>query len=266
MVAEMTGSLSILTPAMVAVGLSWLIVRRNDDTIYRSQLKSRANAPAQRILAGLPLLGAIATTRAMVTPRVVIRSDMTRASAKRALEDANLNGAPVVDGATRFAGTVARSALASADADRRTVSDLVDAGAPVVSAASRLDVALESLTEAPLSWVPVLDDDRRVAGILSVSDVVRAYRQELAGSAERMNGLGAGAGVSLLTIGGDSPMAGKTLRQAGLPKGLLITSVTRGDRVFIPNGDTELTEGDELSVLGQTDDLTRSPRRSVFGR
>jgi Trk K+ transport system NAD-binding subunit len=112
----------------------------------------------------------------------------------------------------------------------------------------------------------VLDDDRRVAGILSVSDVVRAYRQELAGSAERMNGLGAGAGVSLLTIGGDSPMAGKTLRQAGLPKGLLITSVTRGDRVFIPNGDTELTEGDELSVLGQTDDLTRSPRRSVFGR
>ncbi len=34
MVAEMTGSLSILTPAMVAVGIAWLIVRRNDDTIY----------------------------------------------------------------------------------------------------------------------------------------------------------------------------------------------------------------------------------------
>ena len=56
MVAEMTGSLSILTPAMVAVGISWLIVRRNDDTIYRSQLKNRADAPAQRLLAGLPLL------------------------------------------------------------------------------------------------------------------------------------------------------------------------------------------------------------------
>jgi chloride channel protein, CIC family len=44
MVAEMTGSLSILTPPMAAVGISWLIVRRNDDTIYRSQLKSRAEA------------------------------------------------------------------------------------------------------------------------------------------------------------------------------------------------------------------------------
>ncbi len=86
MVAEMTGSLSILTPAMVAVGISWLIVRRNDDTIYRSQLKSRADAPAQRILAGLPLLGAIPTTRAMVTPRLIISSDMTTTSAKTALE------------------------------------------------------------------------------------------------------------------------------------------------------------------------------------
>ena len=200
MVAEMTGSLSILTPAMVAVGISWLIVRRNDDTIYRSQLKSRADAPAQRILAGLPLLGAIPTTRAMVTPRLIISSDMATTSAKRALERANLNGAPVVDEAKRFTGTLARSTLTSSGADRRTVTDLVDAGAPVVSASSRLDVALESLTEAPLSWVPVLDDDRRVVGTLSVSDIVRAYRQELAGSAERMSGLGASAGVSLVTI------------------------------------------------------------------
>jgi H+/Cl- antiporter ClcA len=255
MVAEMTGSLSILTPAMVAVGLSWLIVRRNDDTIYRSQLKSRADAPAQRILAGLPLLGAIPTTRAMVTPRLIVNSDMTIASAKWALEDANLNGAPVVDGAKRFTGTVARSALTSSGADRRTVTDLIDAGAPVVSESSQLDVALESLTEAPLSWVPVLDDDRRVVGTLSVSDIVRAYRQELAGSAERMSGLGVGAGAAQVTLGAHSPVAGKSLRQADLPSGLLVTSVTRGERVFVPNGDTVLAAGDHLSVLGQTSDL-----------
>jgi Trk K+ transport system NAD-binding subunit len=50
-------------------------------------------------------------------------------------------------------------------------------------------------------------------------------------------------------------MSGKPLRQAALPKGVLITSVTRGDRVFVPNGDTELIGGDQLSVLGQTADL-----------
>jgi len=180
---------------------------------------------------------------------------MTTSSAKKALERAGLNGAPVVDGAMRFTGTLARSSLSSSGADRRTVLYLVDAGAPAVSASSRLDVALESLTEAPLSWVSVLDDDQRVVGTLSVSDIVRAYRQELAGSAERMNGLGARAGVSFVTIRGDSPLSGKTLRQAGLAKGLLVTSVRRGNRVFVPNADTELTEGDQLSVLGQTADL-----------
>jgi CBS domain-containing protein len=240
---------------MVAVGLSWLIVRRNDDTIYRSQLKNRADAPAQRILAGLPLLGAIPTTRAMVAPQLIISVDMVAAGARRALEDAKLNGAPVVDGAGRFTGTVARSALAAAGTGHSALNDLVDAGAPVVSESSRLDVALESLTEAPLSWVPVLDEDRRVVGILSVSDVVRAYRQELVGSAERMSGLGATAGVSTVTIDSDSPLAGQALRQVGLPKGLLITSVTRGDRVFVPHGDTVLAEGDELSVLGRSGDV-----------
>ena len=53
MVAEMTGSLSMLAPAMIAVGIAWLIVRRSDATIYRSQLKNRAEAPAQRA-AGRP--------------------------------------------------------------------------------------------------------------------------------------------------------------------------------------------------------------------
>jgi Mg/Co/Ni transporter MgtE len=84
-------------------------------------------------------------------------------------------------------------------------------------------MALESLTQAPLSWVPVLDEDRRVVGTLSVSDIVRAYRQELAGSAERMSGLGVGAGAAQVTLGAHSPIAGKSLRRADLPNGLLVT-------------------------------------------
>jgi H+/Cl- antiporter ClcA/predicted transcriptional regulator len=254
MVAEMTGSLSIITPAMVAVGISWLIVRQGDDTIYRSQLKSRADAPAQRLLAGLPLLAAIPTARAMAKPRLVVRANRDRNEAKDAMDRAGLNGAPVIDGDGRFEGTVSRALLTSGVA-RRAVGDLADAGAPTVSANSRLDVALESLTEAPLSWVPVLDGERRVVGTLSISDVVRAYRAELAASAERVSELGDMSGASRVTVGPDSTIAGKTLRQAVLPKGLLITSITRGDQTFVPNGDTLFTAGDHLFVLGQPNDL-----------
>ncbi len=255
MVAEMTGSLSILTPAMVAVGISWLIVRRNDDTIYRSQLKNRGDAPAQRLLAGLPLLASIPTTRAMAKPRLVFGAGASADSAKQALEDAGLNGAPVVDGAGRFMGTTSVAMLGEPGDQHHTVSDFVDPGAPAVSVSSKLDVALDSLTEAPLSWVPVLDDDRRVVGTLSVSDVVQTYRQELAASAERSTELDALSGAPQSTISAESPITGLSLRSTGLPKGLLITSVTRGDHIFVPDGNTVLLAGDRLSVLGHSGDL-----------
>jgi len=72
MVAEMTGTLSLVVPAMVAVGLATLIVRRSDDTIYRSQLRSRSESPAHRILTRLPLLAAMPASQAMAAPRYVV--------------------------------------------------------------------------------------------------------------------------------------------------------------------------------------------------
>jgi chloride channel protein, CIC family len=254
MVAEMTGSLSIITPAMVAVGISWFIVRQGDDTIYRGQLKSRADAPAQRLLAGLPLLASIPTAVAMAAPRLVVPASQGRDEARGAIHRAGLNGAPVVDGDGRFEGTVSLAMLTS-NAERRVASDLADGGAPTVSVNSRLDVALESLTEAPLSWVAVLDGERRVVGTLSISDVVGAYRRELAASAERMGELGAMTGVARVTVGGDSRIVGKPLRSAGLPKGLLITSITRDDQTFVPNSDTVFAPSDHLLVIGQPSDF-----------
>lgn len=41
MVAEMTGSITLLAPAMISVGLAYLIVRRSGETIYRAQLPGR---------------------------------------------------------------------------------------------------------------------------------------------------------------------------------------------------------------------------------
>ena len=257
MVAEMTGSLSIITPAMIAVGISWLIVRRSDDSMYRSQLKSRSDAPSQRLLAGLPLLAAIPVTRAMAEPKLVVTARRTRRSVRRALEEAGLSGAPVVDEAGRLEGTVSTSELVAAGDGERIVGELVDAGAPTVAGTSRLDVALESLTAAPQSWVPVLDAERRVLGTLSISDVVRAYRQELVRSAERMSELGVTTGAAQVTVTAESPVAGQSLRRAQLPTGILVTSVSRDDAVFFPTGDTRLEIGDHLTVIGAPSDLSR---------
>jgi H+/Cl- antiporter ClcA len=257
MVAEMTGSLSMLAPAMIAVGIAWLIVRRNDDTIYRSQLRNRAEAPARRLLAGLPLLAAVRTSRAMARPRLVLNEGLGADDVRSALEDAQASGAPVVDTAGRFVGTVARSRVDAAGARGRLAGELADTGEPTVSVSTHLDSALESLTEASSSWVAVLNPDRRVVGTLSISDLLGAYRRELLASVARVSELGASSGTFELKVTPDSPAVGSRLRDLGLQKRALITSIVRGDEVVLLSGRTALHAGDLLSVVGDAAGLER---------
>ncbi len=250
MVAEMTGSLSILTPALVGVGLAWLIVHHIDDTIYRSQIRSRSDTEARRLTAGLPLLATIPTARAMVVPRLVLPNSATASEAIERTQAAGVSGAPVVDAAGRFEGTIAVDQLVNSTHQRTRVGDLADAGAPVVTAESRLDTALEAITSADASWVSVLDDDRRVVGTMSISDLVAAYRAELLASAQRVSALGAATGAFELAVTERSGLAGQALRTADLPDGTLVTSIARNGEVLMPSGDVVLKAGDRLSLLG----------------
>jgi CIC family chloride channel protein len=63
MVGEMTGNLSLLAPAMIAVALSTALV--GDATIYRSQLPDRGSAPAHRVRLSFPLLSSLRVRDAM---------------------------------------------------------------------------------------------------------------------------------------------------------------------------------------------------------
>ena len=249
MVAEMTGSLSILTPALIGVGLAWLIVHHFDDTIYRSQIRSRSDTEARRLTAGLPLLATIPTVHAMAEVRLVLSSSQGVAEAARLMVAAGVTGAPVVDTAGRFEGTLMLRELPDAHPVLR-VGDVADSGAPVVTADSRLDTALEAITASEMSWVPVLDDDRRVVGTLSISDLVASYRVELLASAQRVSELGAATGAFELAVTERSGLVGHALRTADLPVGTLVTSIARNGEVLMPGGDVVLEAGDRLSLLG----------------
>ena len=121
MVAEMTGTLSLIVPAMLAVGLATLIVRRSDDTIYRSQLKNRAESPAHRILIGLPLLAEVPVSAAMVSPRCILSEPISGVDALSLMRASGVAEAPVVDADGRYLGVVSRATL-DATARRRSRS------------------------------------------------------------------------------------------------------------------------------------------------
>jgi len=262
MVAEMTGTLSLLVPAMVAVGLATLIVRRNDDTIYRSQLRNRSEAPAHRILTGLPLLAVARAFEAMAVPRCVVPSSAGVATARHLLEQSGVKAAPVLDEDGRYAGAVTLEALRGAadQTDSAGVSGLVDTSFLPIQQGVHLDVVLDTLTATPQTWMAVVDDERRVIGTIATSDLVGSYRRGLQSSLRRVSEISDSAGMLDVVVADDSPIVGTTLREPVIPKGVLITAIERGRDVVRPTGDTVVHGGDRLMVLGTSADLSRLER------
>jgi len=54
MVAEMTGSFSVIPGAMVAVGVAYLMICRSSVSIYQSQRLNRETAAAERVTVPAP--------------------------------------------------------------------------------------------------------------------------------------------------------------------------------------------------------------------
>lgn len=66
-----------------------------------------------------------------------------------------------------------------------------------------------------------------------------------------------------LTLVPTSPAAGKQLVDLGLPEGVLIALVTRGNQYFVPRGDTVLEVGDSITVLADRDKVPAIDK--IFG-
>ena len=257
MVAEMTGSVSILAPAMVAVGLAWFIVRRGDDTIYRGQLQSRAAAPAQRLLVGMPLLANVAVHQAMAPPRLVLEGGTPVPVARRRIEQVGVPGVPVVDDQGRFEGAVSLERLnqLGKGGDGHTIDAALDASAPTVAGSAYLDVALDALTTASQHWIPVVDNDRAVIGTIAMSDLVKGYRLGLVASLRQLDGTDHAAGTHAVEITARSSLVNIPLRLARLPDGVIVTSIQRRQDLLVPEGDTVLQAGDCLAVIGGPEDV-----------
>jgi H+/Cl- antiporter ClcA len=249
MVGEMTGTLALLAPAMIAVGIAALVV--GDTTIYTGQLKDRVESTAHRIRFGLPLLASIPATQVMSPPRLVLWGDMPAQEAMTRLAGLQLPGAPVTDADGTFCGAVEAGRLRSrlqGDGVAR-LTHVVDADWPVVSLDASLEDVIDTLVTNRVSWVSVLDADHHVAGIVGMAEVVEGYRRTLRSSLHR---LGSAAGQTLLveeTVGESSPFGGKTVAEGGWPPGSLVVSIQRGSQLLFPVGETVIEPGDVVSLL-----------------
>lgn len=255
MVAEMTGSLTILPPAMLAVGIAYLVVSRVDATIYRSQLRNRQESQAARLRFGLPLLGRIRVCEAMSTPLLVLRADTPIGSATAAMQRAGVPGAPVVDAAGHLRGSVEATALSDAPA-QALLAHHVDPGAPSVHEGASLDHAVDALPEGH-GWLTVVDDERRVRGIVAIPDIVRAYHARLRAEVRRAIGGPPGSGLAEVPVGAGSPLIGHPIEERAFPSGVIVLSVRRGDAVLLGQSSIALQAGDVVTILARPERLSQ---------
>lgn len=57
------------------------------------------------------------------------------------------------------------------------------------------------------------------------------------------------------TVEVNSSFDGKKILELGLPKGMIIISVLRGDEAIIPNGETRLHSDDDVIIMGEESDI-----------
>jgi CIC family chloride channel protein len=245
MVAEMTGNLSLLAPAMAAVAVGTLVV--GEETIYRQQLPTRADSPAHRHRFAFPLLSALPARQAAI-PLVELDPGEPCASAAARLKEAGARYA-----ITRLDdGRLAEIALARLEDGG---SDPVAArAAPLpatVDADWPLDRALDILAEHERRWLPVVDSGapgRPVLGQIDTRTLVRSYRRAAASQVRPLGPIAENLEALDGVLPAGSPLAFHRLAEVSFPAGARVAAVQRDGETLIPRGELILLPGDRVTV------------------
>jgi CIC family chloride channel protein len=255
MVAEMTGNLSMLAPAMIAVGISSIIVGRH--TIYTSQVDTRADSPAHRLQFSFPLLSTLSVGQAMTPPPLHFSPQQSVAQAEQQLAERTIGGASVVDARGNLLGVLTIADIERVPAASRgthRVEEAMNRNVLVAQPQDTLDVALEQLTSHRIGWMPVVEvesslENRRLVGRISAQEIMRAYRETLAKGSRRMRGLVEGTVMLEAEIEPGTRLAGRQLREAQLPPESLVVSIRRQNEMLFPRGRTFIEAGDLVTFL-----------------
>jgi CIC family chloride channel protein len=253
MVAEMTGNLSLLAPAMIAVGLSSIIV--GNSTIYINQVNTRADSPAHRLQLSFPLLSTLAVGQAMTPPPLHFSPKQTLSSAEHQLAEHAVGGASVLDAAGNLLGILTLADIERVpikERSQRQVEKAMNRNVLTIQSNDTLDTALEQLTSRRVGWMPVVEADaagKRVIGRISAQDIIRTYRRTLATGSSRMRGMVEGTVMVESQIKVGMPLAGRPLRAANLPPETLVVSIRRQHELLFPRGGIVIHPGDVVTFL-----------------
>lgn len=257
---EMTNDYRIILPLMLAVVTSFVIARLLErESVYTIKLSAEGiDLSAQRdvnIMRAITVAEAMAREFPTVTPATTLEElgDLFHSSGH--------HGFPVLDEQSDLLGIVTLQdydRVIAAGNVHGTVEDIYVRNPITTHPDETLEEALKRLGAKDIGRAPVVDrmNPRRLLGVLSASDISRAYsRVLLERSALRERVARAHAGVNgdaefvEIEIPRGAPAVGKPLHELSLPKECVLVSVTRRGRTVIPHGNTALRPGDVATAF-----------------
>ncbi len=179
MVSEMTGTLSLLAPSMVAVVVSYFVVGPKY-TIYRSQVAKRSDSPAHRGEYNVPLLTKIFVSDAMNRNVVTFSPNDAVSAAYQVMLDKGFRGIPIVESG-KAVGMVTMSDLLRVPREKMAatlIKSVMTQNLLVVYPEESLLTALDRMTIHGIGRLPVVSrESGELAGIITRTDVIKAYNR-----------------------------------------------------------------------------------------
>ena len=158
MVTEMTGSLTLFVPSMVATTIAYIVTGKN--TIYKSQVPSRAESPAHKGEYSIPLLQRLLVKDAMTRNVITARPYSPLSEVASMMAEKGINGVPILDNEGNLIGMITRTDILQVYPDQREkkkVEEIMSRDLVVIEQNASLYNAFQLMTGNQIGRLPVVD-------------------------------------------------------------------------------------------------------------
>lgn len=261
MISEMTGSYTLLAPLMLANVSAYALTE--GWTIYESQVSTRMRSPVHRKEMHVEVLEDIKVKSAMNLNPVSVSPNDTLRHVYTLIEKTGHMGYPVVREGN-LVGIITGKDIEKVeigDWNDKLVQDAATTALITTNPDTPLEDTLHLLVNLDIGRLPVVDKEnpRKLLGILTKSDIVKAHVKAMAGDAIVSKGV---------RVVNDSPIAGtkifevrthhhhwligKKVSDIKLPRGIII-AIIRNDAIKIPRSVTVIRENDRIVIFSKDD-------------
>ncbi len=260
---EMTGDYRIIMPLMLSTVIATVVAGYLDkESIYTLRLSRKGvNISKGR---DIDLMQSIMVSEVMTSDADPVLESMGMKELLQHFQTNRHNSFPVLNTDGDLTGIISLSDLdaalndSSRNNDTLTVGEMASKNLVTVSPEDEMSVALERMRPKELGILPVIDksNPRKLIGVIRRRDIVRAYNLS---SIRKMDIKARVAQAKLVNQSGnrfaefqvaDGSMAdGQPLAVLPFPKGCIVVSILRDERLMIPRGNTVIKAGDKLTVF-----------------